>query len=225
MPRQEAEHELLQMVAALRHEDFYATGTWSDESLGLYVGWIARKHSFCDGMPLRNERGDVVLAFAGEEFPEPGTTQRLKERGHSLDAGGPSYLVHLYEDDPSFPAGLNGRFHGLLADRRRGTVMLFNDRYGMERLYFHQSKNAFYFTAEAKAILAVRPELRSLDQRGLGEFIACGAVLENRTLFESIEVLPPASAWTFENGSLQNKSNYFHPKEWEGQETLEPESY
>ena len=95
----------------------------------MYVGWVARKDSFSDGMPLRNERGDVVLVFSGEEFPEPGTVQHLKERGHEFDVAGPSYLAHLYEEDPSFPAGLNGRFHGLVADRNRGTAMLFNDRY------------------------------------------------------------------------------------------------
>ena len=225
MPREEAQRELLLMVAALRHEEFYVTGTWSDESSGIYVGWIARDGSFSDGMPLRNERGDVVLTFAGEEFPEPGTSQRLKERGHEFDVAGPSYLVHLYEEDASFPAGLNGRFQGLVADRRRGCAMLFTDRYGMHRLYFHESKDAFYFAAEAKAILAVRPELRSMDARGLGEFIACGAVMENRTLFEGIEVLPPGSAWIFRNGSLEHKNSYFHPKQWEGQETLDLESY
>ena len=69
-------------------------------------------------MPLRNERGDVVLVFSGEEFPDRDGQQRLKRRGHKLDATGPSYLVHLYEDDPSFPAGLNGRFHGLVADQK-----------------------------------------------------------------------------------------------------------
>ncbi len=191
----------------------------------MYVGWVARKDSFSDGMPLRNERGDVVLVFSGEEFPEPGTAQRLKERGHELDVAGPSYLAHLYEEDPSFPAGLNGRFHGLLTDRSRGTAMLFNDRYGMHRIYYHESKDAFYFAAEAKAILAVRPELRRMDPRGVGEFIACGCVLENRTLFEGIHALPPASAWVFRNGSLERKSSYFHPQEWEDQETLDPESY
>ena len=225
MPRERAERELLQMVEAQRHENFYVTGTWVDESLGVYVGWVARKGSFSDGMPLRNERGDVVLTFAGEEFPEPGTIQRLKQSGHQLDADRPSYLVHLYEDDPFFPAGLNGRFHGLIADRNRGTALLFIDRYGMQRLYVHKSKDAFYFAAEAKAIFAVRPELRRLDSRGLGELVACGAVLENRTLFEGIETLPPGSGWVFRNGSLENRGNYFRPHEWENQETLDPESY
>src|SRR5713226_6605408 len=186
MPREEAERELLQMVAALHHENFYVTGLWVEKSLGVYVGWIVRKDSFSDGMPLRNERGDVVLAFSGEEFPEPGTAQRLKERGHELDVVGSSYLAHLYEEDPSFPAGLNGRFHGLLTDRSRGTAVLFNDRYGTHRIYYHEAKDAFYFAAEAKAILAVRPELRKTDPRAIGEFIACGTVLENRTLFQGI---------------------------------------
>src|SRR5277367_1481657 len=125
MSRARAERELLQMVHVLCHETFYVTSTWMDESLGVYVGSIARRGSFSEAMPLRNERGDVVLAFAGEEFPEQGTIARLKERGHEVNTSGSSYLVHQYEDDASFPAGLNGRFHGLLADRGRGTTMLF----------------------------------------------------------------------------------------------------
>jgi asparagine synthase (glutamine-hydrolysing) len=142
-------------------------GTWVDESMGVYAGWVAHKDSFSDGMPLRNERGDMSLVFSGEEYPEPGTVRHLRERGHAVAAEGPSYLVHLYEEDPSFPAGLNGRFHGLLTDRNRGTTILFNDRYGMQRIYYHEAKEAFYFATEAKAILAVRPELRKVDPRAL----------------------------------------------------------
>ena len=216
MPRERAEAQLLRMLERLRHEPFYATGTWIDEALGVYVGWTARKGSFSDGMPLRNERGDVALVFSGEEF---------SERGHALDPTGPSYLAHLYEEDPSFPAGLNGRFHGLLTDRTRGTAMLFNDRYGMHRVYYHVSPDAVYFAAEAKAILAVRPELRRLDPQALGEFIACGCVLENRTLFEGIHVLPGASSWTFRGGTVETKRSYFEPREWEEQPLLDEEAY
>src|SRR5438445_1585470 len=116
-------------------------------------------------------------------------------------------------------------FHGLAVDRRHKTATLFNDRYGMRRLYFHEAKNAFYFAAEAKAILAVRPELRRADARGLGEFVACGCVLENRTLFDRIFVFPGASAWSFRAGILARKGTYFQPKEWEDQPPLDPESY
>jgi asparagine synthase (glutamine-hydrolysing) len=225
LPLESAEPQLLRMVEAIHHESFYRTGTWVDKSVGAYVGWTARKNSFSDEMPLCNERGDVSLVFSGEEYPEPGTACCLKKRGHSLDAEGSSYLVHLYEEDPTFPVGLNGIFHGLLTDRMRGTAMLFNDRYGMHRIYYHESKEAFYFAAETKAILAVRPELRTADLRSFGEFVACGCVLENRTLFERIHVLPPASAWVFRDGAIEQKKAYFQPREWEDQESLELGEY
>src|SRR6266850_1626757 len=225
MPRAWAEPRLQRMIDALRHESFYVTGTQIDEHLGAYVGWVALRGSFSEGMPLCNERDDVALVFSGEEYPDPGASRRLKERGHSVDVQGPSYLVHLYEEEPTFPKGLNGIFHGLLIDRTRGTAMLFNDRYGMHQVYYHESKEAFYFAAEAKAILEVCPDLRVMDPRGLGEFVSCGCVLENRTIFKGIHVLPPASAWVFRSSSIGRKGTYFQPQEWEEQGRLEPESY
>ena len=184
-PRAVAEQELLRMEQTLLHEPFYASGTWIDESLGVFVGWSAQKGSFADEMPLLNEKGDLVLVFAGENFPEPGTAARLAARGHALGSAEASYLVHLCEEDPAFP-GLNGFFHGLLVNRAKGTVTLLNDRYGMQRLYYHESKDAFYFAAEAKSILAARAELRSLDEASLGESIALEAVLENGLYFKGL---------------------------------------
>jgi len=224
MPCAQAKQKLAEMVGALRHESFYVSGTWVDERLGVYVGWVARRGSFADHMPVYNERSDRCLIFSGEDFPPPGTIEELKQRGHDV-CPGPSYLVHLSEEDPRFPVGLNGRFHGLLIDRTENTTVLFNDRYGMHRIYYHQSRDAFYFAAEAKAILTVCPKLRALEPRALGEFITCGCVLENRTLFEDLHVLPPASAWVFDTNLSVSKRTYFDPKEWEHQEPLKAETY
>jgi asparagine synthase (glutamine-hydrolysing) len=225
-PRQWAEQELARMLKVMLHESFYVSGTWIDESMGVYVGWVARENSFAAEMPVRNERDDVILVFAGEDYPEPDTARRLKQQGHACNEGGPSYLAHLYEEDSNnFFKNLNGRFQGLLVDRTRATATLFNDRFGLQRVYFHEAQDAFYFSAEAKSILAVRPELRSTDPRGLGEFIACGCVLENRTLFRGIYTLPPGSAWSFSNGILKDKAFYFEPREWEEQEPLDAEGY
>jgi len=96
-----AEQQLARMGKSLLHESFYVTGTWFDESMGVYVGWVARENSFADGMPIRNEKNNVVLLFSGEDYPEPGTARHLKERGHGCEETGPSYLVHLYEENPN----------------------------------------------------------------------------------------------------------------------------
>jgi asparagine synthase (glutamine-hydrolysing) len=224
-PRSTAEPQLLAMLKAICHEAFYSTGTWVDERRGIYVGWAALPGSFSDGMPLCNEREDVRLIFSGEDYPDPQTATQLRNRGHSVGTTEAAHLVHLYEEDPSFVQNLNGVFHGLIVDQARGVVTLFNDRYGMHRLYYHESKDAFYFAAEAKAILAVRPELRVADPRSLGEFIACSCVMEDRTIFKDIRVLPAASAWTFRNSTLDSKTTYFDPQSWENQAALSPEAY
>ena len=225
MPRQQAEAELLQMVASLRHEISYVSGTWVDESLGLYVGWVERSGPFAGSMPLKSATERLVLVFSGEDLPEQGIARCLKEQGNTLGMDGLSYLVELAEVDASFPKSLNGRFHGVLADQNGKTITIFNDRFGLHRVYYHEAKGAFYFGAEAKAILAVRPELRSIDSTGLAEFVSCGCTLENRTLFSNVSVLPPASAWTFQQASITQKGVYFEAKEWEEQSPLEPEPY
>jgi asparagine synthase (glutamine-hydrolysing) len=208
MPREQAEAELLRMVEALRHESFYTTGTWKDEALGVYVGWVTRKDSCGDGMPLRTEHGNVVV-FCGEDFGDGRAPQGL----------------HVRDDAEDFFRRLNGRFHGVHTDRGRGTATLFNDRYGLHRIYYHASPRAFYFAAEAKAILEVRPELRRIDPRSLAEYIACGCVMEYRTLFSGIRVLPGAAAWTFRQSGLQRASSYFTPAEWETRAELEPNAF
>jgi asparagine synthase (glutamine-hydrolysing) len=207
MPREHAVPELLRMVETLRHEPFYDTGTWIDASMGVYVGWTARKTSLAEAPLVRSEGGDVVLALSGEDFSD-----------HSAAGSGAGA-------EPSFPARLNGRFHGLVADRRRGTVLLFTDRYGMHRLYYHATPEAFYFAAEAKALLEVRPELRRADPRSLGELVACGCVLEDRTLFDGIRALPGGAAWVFRQGELERRGSYFEAREWENQAPLAPEAY
>lgn len=224
-PREQAAQELARMVASMRHEPFYVTGTWVDEGLGVYVGWAELEDPGRCAMPLRNESGDRVLVFCGDEFPAAGTAQGLRARGHHVCDSSNGHLVHLAEEDPRFPAGLNGQFQGLLADRRSGEAILFNDRLAGRRLYFHEARDGFYFAAEAKAILAARPQLRAVDERGLGEFVACGCVLEDRSLFKQIGILPWAAKWTFRNAALESRETYFNPREWEDQEALEPEAY
>jgi len=225
MGRERAEPQLKRMVESLRHEAFYDTGTWIDESAGVYIGWIGKKNIFPGGRPIENGRGDQVLFLSGEEFSGPAATPFFEKNGHAPAAQPGAYLVERAGNSDSFPASLNGRFQGLLVDKSAGTALLFNDRYGLHRLYYHASAEAFYFAPEAKAILAVCPALRTIDPRGLGELVSNGCVLENRTVFKDLSVLPPASAWTFRQGASERNGRYFDPQEWEGQEPLELEEY
>ena len=214
-----AEHRetLRVMVSAMAHEPFYSTGTYANESLALSLGWIAHRQSFADCMPVWNEARDVCLIFSGEEFGDASELQRLKRNGHAFEPGDASYLVHLYEElGIGFVGRLNGWFSGVVVDLRERKVVLFNDRYGLGRIYYHEHPTGFYFSSEAKSLLRALPELRELDLGSLGETFSFGCVLENRTLFPKISLVPPGSIWTLSGGRVAAKQAYFSPGAWEG---------
>jgi asparagine synthase (glutamine-hydrolysing) len=74
-------------------------------------------------------------------------------------------------------------------------------------------------------LLALKPELRQVDLKSLGEWFACGCVLQNRSLFKGISLLPSGSAWIFSGAGQVTKNKYFNPATWERQERLSETEY
>jgi len=224
-PASEIEPAVRAMTACLRHESFHHTGRFAAPELNVYAGWIAHENSFAAGQVFQNEPRDVALLFSGECYADPAERERLRQSGHAFARAGGDWLVHAYEEQgEKFFAGLNGLFSGLLIDRRQRRVFLFNDRYGMERIYWHATPDAFYFASEAKALLRVRPELRAFDREGVAQFLGVGCPLAERTLFRDVHRLPGGALWTFENGALR-RGNYFSPDQWENLPKLPAAEY
>jgi asparagine synthase (glutamine-hydrolysing) len=209
------------MVKCLRHEPFYMDGTYVNHELGLWSGWTCHNGAFGDCLPIWNEKKDICLLFSGEDFADQADIDALKMRGHEFGPDDASYLVHLYEETGcQFLEKLNGWFSGVLVDLREQKFVLFNDRYGVNRIYYHEDAGEFYFASEAKALLKILPSTRQLDLRSLGELLSCEAILENRSLFSGICLLPPGSAWVFSRGEPVKKKTYFKQESWEDQPEL-----
>jgi len=214
------------MLGCLSRRPLDEYGTRIDERLGLWSGWVSREGSAPHSQSLWNEQHDILLLFSGEDYRDQAEVDQLRTRGHEFDPEGAGYLVHLYEEmGLNFLEKLNGTFRGLLVDLREQKAVLFNDRYGINRLYFHENERGFYFSSEAKALLSVLPNARALDPTGLGEFFSCGCVLQNRTIFRGISVMPGGSAWTFLPGEEPRKEFYFTTEVWEQQPTLSEAEY
>jgi len=225
--RQEHQGKVALMVKRMMHESFYTAGTYINEKMGAYVGWICHAGSFSDCAPVWNEERQVCLVLSGEIFSDGEEIDFLKSKGHRFQRENASYLVHLYEEiGPDFVKNLNGWFAGVLIDLREGRIHLFNDRYGMERIYFHDGSDGFYFASEAKALLKVLPQTRRFDERGFAEFLSCGCVLQNRTLFSGISLVPGGSLWTFfGDGRPPQKRAYFTRGCWEQRPQLKASEY
>jgi asparagine synthase (glutamine-hydrolysing) len=216
-PAEACVHLVDQMIASMMHERLYVSGTYAAPELGVFGGWTALKDSFADCQPILNENGDIALLLSGECFSDAQTRTQLRQRGHRFEPNNAAWLIHLYEESgESFFSQLNGLFSGLLIDRRHRRAFVFNDRFGMERLYYHEAPDAFFFASEAKALLRILPDLRAFDQEGLAQFLRYGCTLESKTLFRNVAALPAASVWSV-SSDRREKRSYFTPTTWESQ--------
>src|SRR5690348_2292101 len=127
---------LRRMLTTIQHQPSYVSGDYSDEALGLHVAWTARAGNFDAQGLMWNGARDRGLLFCGEEYADERVRAAL---GGGADFGRAAYLPALREklgDD--FYAALNGWFNGLDIDVARRRVTLFNDRYGLARVYVQE---------------------------------------------------------------------------------------
>ena len=113
----------------------------------------------------------------------------------------------------------------MLLDLRHHRAHLFNDRYGLGRIYLRRRGNETYFSTDVGSILEADPSARGFDAEGVAEFYTIGCPLAHRTLFTGIEQLPPSSVCTFWPDGRWQVSTYFNPKTWEQQEPLAHDSF
>ena len=216
---------LQEMVKCMGKDAALCAGTFSATKLRAHIGWVSRKES-SDCLPLWNEAGNVCLLFSGETFSDHTTNGAPKRVENASGLNNANSPLDLYEElGQEFVGHLNGVFSGVLLDLRENKLLLFNGRYGLGRVYFHENDQAFYFASEAKALLKVVPALRAIDPTGLAEFFSCGHPLDNRTLFSGIRLMPGGSVWTWNADKKTSRHAYFDPTIWENQPTLSSEQF
>lgn len=221
-PKGDEPLQLAMMQKIMLHEAHYKSHTYQNEDLGIFVGATVLEDSFPGNTQFYDKKGDMILFFSGECYVNENAAIAQVQTSGLVDA---QKLLSLYiEKGYSFFESLNGWFNGLIIDLGQQKVQLFNDRYGIRRIYYHQDQQAFYFSSEAKALLKILPSLRNLNLDSVAEFFVFDSVLNNKTYFKDLYIMPPASLWSFYKGHIK-KTHYFHAESWEQQTKLDKHNY
>lgn len=220
-PLPSAARQLDLMLEAISGAGQHVEGRWSDERIGCHVGWTGLDLDTPSCVQAWNASGDVCVVFSGEEFTSPESRRICGHRPGQTSLDDAHYILARYEEHgPEFAGLLNGWFSGLIVDKRTSQALLFNDRFGIGRLYCCDTPEGFYFASEAKALLSVLPKTRRLNETALAESLSFGCVLDNRSIFCDVSLVPPASLWVFAQASLRKRGTYFSPSTWENQAPL-----
>src|SRR5262245_38812366 len=125
------------MTRPMLHEDFYFSGDYVNRELELFVGFVSAEPA----RPPRltwDDSGEIGCFISGEAV----TGSADAEIG----------LVNLYEKHGLHALErLNGWFSGILVDLRHRQAVLFNDRFGLNRIYVHEQNGHLFFSSEAKS--------------------------------------------------------------------------
>jgi asparagine synthase (glutamine-hydrolysing) len=163
--------------------------------------------------PIHNEDRSVWVVFNGEIYNFPELRQQLEARGHRFYTNTDTeVIVHLYEDHGlDCVRKLRGMFAIALWDQREQRLLLVRDRFGKKPLYYALNDDRFLFGSEIKALLAVAPELATVDSEGLLSYFHFGYIPDPLTAFTKIHKLLPGHLLELSGGRVSTRKYWELP--------------
>lgn len=126
-------------------------------------------------------------------------------------------MEDLYANDPDFGflITLNGIFSCVIKDVARDRLFFITDRHGFGHLYLSKTGKNWHWSTQIPEILSHSEIRRAIDPISVQQFLSIGHLLENRTLFSDIHLLPPATIRTvrLSDGEVISDREYWSWKE------------
>jgi asparagine synthase (glutamine-hydrolysing) len=174
---------------ARRMADTMATSPWLRtelwEASGFAGGRVHLALANPESQPQTSASG-LRAWFDGRIYP-PNGLDGVTPTGDTIAA--------FVRDPRNDLAATDGVFHLACFDPQRRSLAVATDRLGFRPLYWTATPDWFAYAGEVGALLAIREAQPLLDERALRQFFAFDYLLGERTWWEGIELLPPASMW------------------------------
>jgi len=196
--------QINRMCRSLKHYEWYKSEIYMRAPLAL--GQIDHGIFERDLQPVNSNDGRYTLFFHGEIY----NCRELRDEICIQESLATSKLLlalyKRYRNDFIFK--LKGAFNIVIWDWKEKKLVIVNDRYGLRPIYYSLHNNKLYLASEVKAILAGNDVSKKIDDSAIASLFFFGFVMGNRTYFESIQLLPPASFLVFKNNGI-SISNYW----------------
>ncbi|MFO0678070.1 MAG: asparagine synthase (glutamine-hydrolyzing) [Polyangiaceae bacterium] len=166
--------------------------------------------------PMHSDDGAVVIVYNGEIFNAPSLRRRLQDEGVRFrTTSDTEVILRLYERDPDdVERHLVGMWAFAIHDRRRRTVTLSRDRFGIKPLFVVDTGTALAFASELRCFdRHLHPFDRHfvVDPSAAHAMISWSYVPEEGTIYEGVERLAPATRWVVDLATgVRKKTRYWY---------------
>ena len=195
------------MLSTLYHRGPDDKGILIDNNIALGM----RRLSIIDieggHQPMSNEDESVWVVSNGEIYNFLELKEDLKKKGHLFKTRSDTEVIlHLYEENSlDFISKLNGMFSFCIWDKKRSTVLLARDRFGIKPLYYTFKENSLIFASELKAILAFPGIKKEINLNALNSYLSLEYIPSPFSIFKNIHKLPPAHILIYRDGNISIK--------------------
>ena len=188
------------MLNSIKYENWYSTDSYNGP-----VFAIGRTHLGVlnpEAQPIFNEDGSLGIFMDGEVYDYDKQKRNLESNGHKFKVGNDAeFCLHLYEEyGEDFVKNLNGSFVIIIFDAQNRKMIVANDRFRLRPFYYAKNGEKYLFASEVKAILQDKKFERKICHQAVADFFAFQWILGDKTFFEGIKALPPASILTWSDG-------------------------
>ena len=197
--------EVHRMCQTMIHRGPDDEGIFADGPAGLGMRRLSIIDLSTGHQPICNEDRNIWVVFNGEIYNFPQLRPKLEARGHRFYTNSDTeVIVHSYEESGAdCVQELHGMFSFAVWDQREQKLLLARDRFGKKPLYYALHEGRLLFASEIKAILAVAPELATIDSEGVLSFFYFGYIPDPLTSFKRIRKLPPGHLLEFTGGQIR----------------------
>ena len=142
---------------------------------------------------IQNEDGSIVVVANGEFFDHVEKRASLESKGHQFSTRSDcEILVHLWEEyGINMLRHLRGQFAFALWYRKKRSLILARDRFGIVPLHWTKAGDRLLFSSEIKGLLASGLVPAESDHRGLDHIFSFFAIPSRRTCFKGIPSILP----------------------------------
>lgn len=201
---------ITEMTESINQEDFYKKDVFDNASFPFVASRVHLNIVNKESQPIYNEDNTVLIMMDGELHAHKGLKEKLRSAGHNLRTKSDAeLLLHLYEEmGEAFVHDLNGWFLALIYDIKQRKTLIVNDCFGICQAYYTQHNDTFIIASEVKGLLKYKQITYSLNKEKFPEYFLYDAILNDETFFKEIHRLPPASIWSYKDGTVSTKQ-YF----------------
>ena len=202
------------MLGLLKHRGPDDSGIHASGDVGLGMTRLAIIDLVTGRQPMSDDTGRYWIVFNGEIYNFRELRAELMTAGRRFRTRSDTevilqaYAVH----GEACVERLAGMFAFAIWDDAERRLFLARDRLGKKPLYYWHRDRLFLFASEPKALLIHPAVGRSIDWTALHHYLAFGYTPATRSIFDSIQKLPPAHTAMLTGGRLTQRRYWQLPR-------------